>query len=84
MGFDVILYYYNCFICVRVEIDLLFFSGDPMSNMKVQFSNKEDAIAYCEKNGWQWFVQEGTVKPMRPKSYGVNFSWNKRTRTSTK
>lgn len=55
-----------------------------MSNMKVQFSTKEDAIAYCEKNGWQWFVQEGTVKPMRPKSYGVNFSWNKRTRTSTK
>lgn len=59
-------------------------SGDPMSNMKIQFSTKEEAISYCEKNGWQWFLQEGTTKEMRPKSYGVNFSWNKRTRVSTK
>jgi NADH dehydrogenase (ubiquinone) Fe-S protein 4 len=60
-------------------------SGDPLSNMKIQFESKEDAIKYCEKNGWDWYVQESSFeKPFKPKSYGVNFSWNKRTRVSTK
>ncbi|GLV43438.1 fused lobes [Carabus blaptoides fortunei] len=59
-------------------------SGDPMSNMKVEFSSKDDAIAYCEKNGWQWFLQESTEKLARSKNYGVNFAWNKRARVSTK
>ncbi|KAF5282507.1 hypothetical protein FQA39_LY04914 [Lamprigera yunnana] len=60
-------------------------SGDPLSNMHVAFNNKEDAIDFCEKNGWNWFVQEHVPpKPMKPKSYAINFSWNKRTRVSTK
>ncbi|KAK9694176.1 NADH dehydrogenase ubiquinone Fe-S protein 4 [Popillia japonica] len=59
-------------------------TGDPHSNLKVQFNNKDEAIVYCEKNGWKWFLQEKTTKQMKPKSYGVNFSWNKRTRASTK
>jgi hypothetical protein len=29
-------------------------------------------------------VQKQKEKEMKPKSYGVNFSWNKRTRVSTK
>ncbi|KAK4884748.1 hypothetical protein RN001_001019 [Aquatica leii] len=60
-------------------------SGDPLSNMNVQFTSKDDAIAFCEKNGWPWFVQEPyKCKPMKPKSYADNFSWSKRTRVSTK
>ncbi|XP_067014749.1 NADH dehydrogenase [ubiquinone] iron-sulfur protein 4, mitochondrial [Anabrus simplex] len=59
-------------------------SGDPLSNMKVQFVSKEDAIDFCEKNGWQWFLEAPNEKPTRVKSYGFNFSWNKRTRVSTK
>jgi NADH dehydrogenase (ubiquinone) Fe-S protein 4 len=58
--------------------------GDPLSNMKVEFQTEEDAIAFCEKNGWKWYVQKQKEKEMKPKSYGVNFSWNKRTRVSTK
>lgn len=27
------------------------FSGDPLSNMVLTFSSKEDAIAFAEKNG---------------------------------
>ncbi|KAJ8947756.1 hypothetical protein NQ314_008556 [Rhamnusium bicolor] len=55
-------------------------TGDPLSNMKVQFSSKEEAVEYCEKNGWQYFIQESKLdKKFKPKSYGVNFSWNKRT-----
>ncbi|CAH0550604.1 unnamed protein product [Brassicogethes aeneus] len=60
-------------------------TGDPLSNMKIQFSTKEDAMDYCAKNGWEYFVQESSHdKPFKPKNYGINFSWNKRTRTSTK
>lgn len=60
-------------------------TGDPLSNMKVNFASKEDAISFCEKNGWKWFVDtEERVKPKRVKNYGINFSWNKRTRVSTK
>lgn len=60
-------------------------SGDPLSNMKVQFGTKEEAIEHCEKNGWKWFV-DGDLKekPKRVKNYGTNFSWNRRTRVSTK
>lgn len=60
-------------------------TGDPLSNMKVQFHTEEEAIAFCEKNGWKWYVQtQKKEKELKPKSYGVNFSWNKRTRVSTK
>uniref|UniRef100_A0A9N6ZEZ7 NADH dehydrogenase [ubiquinone] iron-sulfur protein 4, mitochondrial n=1 Tax=Alona affinis TaxID=381656 RepID=A0A9N6ZEZ7_9CRUS len=59
-------------------------SGDPMSNVQLSFTTKEDAIAFCEKHGWQYSVSEPTEKPVRAKSYGANFSWNKKTRTSTK
>jgi NADH dehydrogenase (ubiquinone) Fe-S protein 4 len=59
-------------------------SGDPLSNIQLEFTSKEDAAAFCEKNGWPWFVEEPIEKPLRPKSYGANFSWNKNTRVSTK
>jgi NADH dehydrogenase (ubiquinone) Fe-S protein 4 len=62
----------------------LYCRGDPLSNLKVQFHTEEDAIAFCEKNGWKWYVQKQKEKELKPKSYGVNFSWNKRTRVSTK
>ncbi|XP_034667850.1 NADH dehydrogenase [ubiquinone] iron-sulfur protein 4, mitochondrial [Drosophila subobscura] len=60
-------------------------SGDPLSNLNVQFGSKDEAITYCERNGWRWYI-DGEVKSKkdRVKNYGVNFSWNKRTRVSTK
>ncbi|CAL1537458.1 unnamed protein product [Lymnaea stagnalis] len=59
-------------------------TGDPLSNTEVNFQSKEDAIAFCEKNGWNWFVEDEKKPKMLRKSYGANFSWNKRTRVSTK
>ncbi|XP_026461505.1 NADH dehydrogenase [ubiquinone] iron-sulfur protein 4, mitochondrial-like [Ctenocephalides felis] len=59
-------------------------TGDPLSNLKIDFNSAEDAIAHCEKNGWEWYVEHKTTKPEKVKNYGINFSWNKRTRTSTK
>ncbi|CAG9795588.1 unnamed protein product [Diatraea saccharalis] len=60
-------------------------SGDPLSNLKIQFSSPDEAIEHCEKNGWIWYIDvPKTEKDLRPKSYGLNFSWNRRTRVSTK
>lgn len=60
-------------------------SGDPLSNMKLQFNSKDEAIEHCERNGWRWFV-DGAEREykQRNKNYGSNFSWNRRTRVSTK
>ncbi|XP_066942441.1 NADH dehydrogenase [ubiquinone] iron-sulfur protein 4, mitochondrial [Macrobrachium rosenbergii] len=59
-------------------------TADPLSNVEINFATREEAIAFCEKNGWFWETEDPPVKPPRAKSYGANFSWNKRTRRSTK
>ena len=60
-------------------------TADPLSNMRLDFTTKEEAIVHCEKNGWKWFIEaEEKPKPKRVKNYGSNFAWNKRTRVSTK
>ncbi|XP_012235250.1 NADH dehydrogenase [ubiquinone] iron-sulfur protein 4, mitochondrial [Linepithema humile] len=59
-------------------------SGDPMSNIQVDFATKEEAIAHCKKMGWDYYVQKPNISQPKPRSYGMNFSWNKRTRVSTK
>uniref|UniRef100_A0A8B9PZA6 NADH dehydrogenase [ubiquinone] iron-sulfur protein 4, mitochondrial n=1 Tax=Apteryx owenii TaxID=8824 RepID=A0A8B9PZA6_APTOW len=59
-------------------------TADPLSNMVLTFSTKEDAIAFAEKNGWSYDVEEKRIPKPKSKSYGANFSWNKRTRVSTK
>ncbi|KAL4623284.1 NADH dehydrogenase ubiquinone iron-sulfur protein 4, mitochondrial [Arapaima gigas] len=59
-------------------------SADPLSNMVLTFSSKEDAVAFAEKNGWSYDIQEKQMPTPKSKSYGANFSWNKRTRVSTK
>lgn len=60
-------------------------TGDPLSNLQIEFNSKEEAITHCEKNGLRWFIDaEEKPKKEKPKSYGINFAWNKRTRVSTK
>lgn len=59
-------------------------TGDPLSNTIVEFSDLEDAIAYCEKNRWNYEIEHPQKLRRLKKSYGANYSWNKRTRTSAK
>lgn len=72
-------------MCVSLSLSHFLHSGDPLSNLQVEFSSKEEAIVHCEKNGWQWYI-DGEEKPAkkRVKNYGINFAWDKRTRVSTK
>jgi len=59
-------------------------TGDPLSNMVIDFANKEEAIAFVEKNGWDYWVEDPKERAPKAKSYALNFAWNKRTRKSTK
>ncbi|VUZ41202.1 unnamed protein product [Hymenolepis diminuta] len=59
-------------------------TGDPLSNFVMDFHDAESAIAYCKNQGWNYFVEEPKKTFVKPKSYAVNFSWDKRTRRSCK
>ncbi|XP_064609050.1 NADH dehydrogenase [ubiquinone] iron-sulfur protein 4, mitochondrial-like [Liolophura sinensis] len=59
-------------------------TGDPLFNMQVDFKSKDDAVDFCEKNGWEYVIEEKAVRTFKKKSYGSNFSWDKKTRVSTK
>ena len=55
-----------------------------MSNLQLSFGSQEEAVAYCERLGYEYTVDKVIDKQPRSKSYAANFSWDKRTRKSTK
>ncbi|KAI8320855.1 hypothetical protein GQ54DRAFT_317861 [Martensiomyces pterosporus] len=48
-------------------------TADPMAPVRLDFSTKEDAIHFAEKQGWNHFVQEPNFRTIKPKSYKNNF-----------
>merc|ERR1712059_90437 len=59
-------------------------SADPVPNLLLDFATKEAAIQFAEKNGWEYELEDPKERAPKTKSYALNFSWNKRTRKSTK
>merc|ERR1711874_116745 len=59
-------------------------TGDPLSNLLIDFATKEEAMAFCDKNGWDYTLEDPKERAPKVKSYALNFSWNKRTRKSCK
>ena len=59
-------------------------TADPLSNMVLDFATKEDAMAFAEKHGWAYELEDPKERVPKTKSYALNFSWSKRTRKSTK
>jgi len=48
-------------------------SKDTMSEVKLQFSNKEQAIIYAKKNNIDYYVLEPQKQKIIKKSYADNF-----------
>ncbi|KIV93207.1 hypothetical protein PV10_04442 [Exophiala mesophila] len=48
-------------------------SADFMQGTKVNFNTKEDAIAFAEKQGYEWYVVEPNERRFVPKAYANNF-----------
>ena len=55
-------------------------SGDTQSQVKLRFSNKEEAVSYAEKHGLAYRVSEPKPRKqtIRPGGYGDNFASNRR------
>ncbi|PWZ02505.1 putative NADH-ubiquinone oxidoreductase 21 kDa subunit mitochondrial precursor [Testicularia cyperi] len=49
-------------------------SADYMQGTSLKFRSKEDAIHFCEKQGWDYQVQEPNVARIGPKSYAANYN----------
>ncbi|MGF1475347.1 MAG: ETC complex I subunit [Geminicoccaceae bacterium] len=48
-------------------------SGDTDQQWQLRFPDRETAIAYAEKKGWQYRVAEPRERTIKPKSYSDNF-----------
>eukprot|EP00835_Amoeboradix_gromovi_P006388 NODE_739_length_4684_cov_0.601091.p3 type:complete len:131 gc:universal NODE_739_length_4684_cov_0.601091:1811-1419(-) len=48
-------------------------SVDPLQAMRIKFESKDKAKSFCEKNGWNYEVQEPKEKKWKMKSYADNF-----------
>ncbi|CAH8650651.1 unnamed protein product [Schistosoma guineensis] len=59
-------------------------SGDPLSTTVVEFETSEAAEEFCKRQGWPCYIESPNILKMNVKSYGSNFSWNKRTRVGSK
>jgi hypothetical protein len=48
-------------------------SGDTRGQVTLRFDSKEEAIAFAEKNGYSYWIEEPHSRHIRPKSYADNF-----------
>jgi NADH dehydrogenase (ubiquinone) Fe-S protein 4 len=51
-------------------------SGDFMQGTHMTFKSKEDAVAFAEKQGYEYFVQEPNERKFVPKAYANNFLYS--------
>lgn len=48
-------------------------SRDTRPQLRLLFDTREEAIAYAERNGYSYTLQEPHAPALRPKSYAENF-----------
>ena len=53
-------------------------SADTQEQVRLSFDTREEAIAFADKNGFDYRVQEPKSRRIRPKSYADNFSFQRR------
>ena len=52
-------------------------SRDTMSQVRLSFDSCEDAVAYAEKQGWLYSVEQPKERAVRPKAYADNFAYTR-------
>jgi hypothetical protein len=52
-------------------------SGDTRSQVRLTFDTKDEAIAFAEKHGLPYVVEEPQERRFRPKSYADNFRFDR-------
>ncbi|KDR82834.1 hypothetical protein GALMADRAFT_238437 [Galerina marginata CBS 339.88] len=54
-------------------------SADYVQGTRLSFRSKEDAMHFAEKQGWNYYVQQTTVKRIPPKNYAENYVYKPNT-----
>ena len=52
-------------------------SRDTRRQLRLRFDSKEDAIAYAEKHGLMYTLDEPKERQIRPKAYAENFRFDR-------
>ena len=52
-------------------------SADTRRQVRMAFANKEEAVAYAERHGLAFTLEEPSVRSVRPKSYADNFRYDR-------
>ena len=50
-------------------------SADTLGQVKLKFPTREDAVAYAEKQGWEYSVLVDRTRKVKPRSYIDNFKY---------
>ena len=50
-------------------------SADTRAQVRLKFDSKDEAVAFAEKNGLSFHVQEPNDQRIRPKNYAENFAF---------
>jgi hypothetical protein len=53
-------------------------SGDMRQQLKLRFDSKEEAVAYCERNGIAYVVLPDNAPARRTMAYSDNFAFTRR------
>ncbi len=53
-------------------------STDPTSQVRLRFATREEAVAYCERHGIAYRVQEAKQAARRGMAYADNFAFQRR------
>lgn len=48
-------------------------SGDTRGQVRLRFNSREDAVAFAQRNGLSYRLQEPKAVRVRPKNYAENF-----------
>jgi len=57
-------------------------SDDTSRQVRLAFDTEEEAVAYAEKNGLSYQVQEPHARQLRIKAYADNFKYTRQTRSA--
>jgi len=48
-------------------------SGDTLNQVRLKFATKDEAVAFAERKGWDFMVQDAHQRRVRPRNYAENF-----------
>lgn len=51
-------------------------SADSQQSLSMRFGTKEEAMHFCEKQGWHYYVQMPHTARIPPKAYADNFKYS--------